>query len=264
MTEKFIYLSNPYRSDRIPVGTCEAGYHDGVLYPSNPDSKGKTFIRGIGWVKLKKVKEIPVYDNTYEGWDKYLNEYGKHCLYYSITGGDLNDWDCCTDKQRQEFNSILFVDIDNYVEFTDAWKRLNEIQRSVLEKYETTKNDFFTNKYYFKPSYNLAGCFYLPYYPNMDVVADDQKLFEAYSYITEEKYKQSDSKYMELRNKPIKDMTDAEEDYCIEFSKKCNLFVREKLNSFTECMKDRISIIYGEEATELYEKLMHVCVPPKK
>lgn len=253
LLEQLIHLSDIFQSHRVPTDPFKAGYHENTLYPSDSDKKGQTFIHGIGEVKLKKLKEIPVYDGTINGWNDYLEKYGKFCLFYSITGGDLNGWDCASDRQRQEFNAIILCGVDKYLEFVRLWKRFNDIQHQVLDKYDP----FFTKNFFLKPSYTLGGCYYLPYYPNMDVIADDETLFKTFCFITEQEYNDTDAKIKKLWNVPTSELTDLDELYLSDFAKKRSIYMREKMDGFTECMRERIIELYGTEAQELYNELMN-------
>ncbi len=172
----------------------------GELHPCTYQSdakKGKyeSFIRGTGWKKSKKVYQVPVYKGTTkEEWEAYLNEHGKYCLFYSITGKQLGDDDCVIWGAKQEFHVAIGVGYEYMANFLTKINALNaKIQKIVLEKHNV---DIFSdrmqwnggkptddgwiisqgNLFVVKPCYSLMAYFLTK--PHIDPIVDDQKLWK--------------------------------------------------------------------------------------
>lgn len=202
------------------------------------------FIRGGGLFKVneKRVVEVPLYDYENEGdWNEYLGKYGMYCLFYSLTGEDYFSADCCLLHTRNEFQSLIWndIDINKYQIYIKAIKRIQEIQKEKLIEYGADKWDI--EKCLFYPSYNF-GFSWLVSPPYLDTIRDDEKL--------ERCYRMKRSKEMS-DNVGIRTFKDAK-----AFCDIIDMEMDETNGVFPICMSDRIKFLYGEECQTLYRMIL--------
>ncbi len=167
---------------------------------NDESTKFEAFIRGIGWKKAKKGYKIPVFrGETLEEMQAYLKQHGKYCLFFSITGFELNSGDCVVWAMQQEFNVALSIGFEYVSGFVKRLNDLNaKIQKIVMDKhgvdvlsgtFQKTKQDNFTGSYdlfYVKPAYSLMAYFLTK--PHLDVVNDDSKLWKHYTAVNSFKH----------------------------------------------------------------------------
>jgi len=193
----------------------------------------ESFIRGTGWKKSKKGYEVPVYrGTTQDEFQAYLNEYGKYCLFFSITGFQLGSGDCVVWAAQQEFNVILSVGYDYVAPFLE---RLNAINQKIAKRVQEEHGvDVFSNKvqftkqeqcvgsydlFYIKPHYSVMA--YCLTKPHIDPVTDDEKLWKHYVAVNGHKY------------------------------------VQDNEGKFPVSVKDRLTFLFGKEVAKEYEELMN-------
>lgn len=196
-----------------------------------------SFIRGTGWKNSKKGYKIPVYKGTTkEEWESYLSEYGKYCLFFSITGFQLGSDDCVVWAAQQEFNVTLGVGYDYMEGFLGKLNDLNsKIQKIVMDKYKLdifhTGHQWHGGKYsetswiiserdlfVVRPQYSLMAYFLTK--PHIDPVSDDSKLWKHFVNVIGHN----------------------------------NLDEMEK--EFPVSVRDRLTYLFSKEVSDDYEKLM--------
>lgn len=195
------------------------------------------FYNGFGWIRLsgRKIYEIPLYDGEPAGWKKYIEQYGRFCLYYSINGKMINN-DCCDFREIQEFFSICNSDAEKYPAFVDAYLQMNEIQERIInETFEgkrllTSERD----KLFFRPCYSIMG-FAFPF--SVDVITDDGRL-EAFWRA----YRAKDLSWPACVAKDFVEQVDRE--------------IGTENEVFPTCMSERIKMIYGSECDRIYEGVL--------
>lgn len=207
---------------------------EGDLHPccyQSDAKKGKfeAFIRGKGWKKAKKAQLVPLFEGTTKAdFEAYLKTWGKYCLFYAITGKELNSGDCIVWHAQQEFIVLLSVGYDYIQSFYERITAINRIIDATIKKhlnvteittrYIQNKKGFFSTDKFFqvRPTYSLMAYFITA--PHVDVVSDDDKLWKH---------------FVELY-KP----TEAE------------------MQAFPVSMRDRLTFLFGKEASDMYEAVM--------
>ena len=204
-----------------------------VLYPCTYQLSAKSgdyraFVRGTGWKKAKEAVIIPVYSGTTKDeFEAYLTTYGKECLYYSMTGYELNSNDCCAWHSTQEFQVLLSVGYDYMESFHAEISKINTLISNSIKNYlgvtEITRwievgDKFYSSTDFFevRPCYSMMVYFLTA--PHVDVINDDSKL----------------EKHFIALHKPTE----------IE------------MNNFPESMKDRIIFLFGKDVADLYHSIM--------
>jgi hypothetical protein len=287
---ELIFLKEPYRADRAPNANFLAVKHNKEIYPLHyQDDKKETFIMGFGYVKIakKQLFTVPVYSRKVKDWDTYLEKYGKYCLYYSLSGGHLEDRDCCTIRQQEEFYRILHCGgAVKFSQFANNFNKFHKIQEDVIEKLPGICK-LYSDDIYIKPAYSISilGCA-----PYMDSINDDRKLEKTYLYIRKHNLKQAhrlNDEYAETskaKDIAFKEMKRLENINCsnVEYWKMRDKFDELKDQSwnlyckidaeitdialkeigagkvFPICMKDRMSFLFGEEAVHHYINCMEI------
>lgn len=197
----------------------------------------KSFIRGTGWKSSKKGYKIPVFTgNTTEEIQAYIDEYGKFCLFYSITGFQLNCNDCVVWAMQQEFSVALSVGFDYVAKFTKRVNDLNtKIQKIVMDKHKVdvlsntfqwtggkySENSQIISEYdlfNLRPAYSIMAYFLTK--PHVDVLNDDSRLEKHYRAVTSFKH---------IETKP---------------------------NEFPVSMKKRLEFLFSKEVARDYEAIM--------
>lgn len=193
----------------------------------------ESFIRGTGWKKSKKGYEVPVYrGTTKEEFQAYLEEHGKYCLFFSITGKQLGSGDCVVWAAQQEFNVLLSVGYDYVAGFLE---KLNAINKKIADRVQKEHGvDIFLSKVQFtkqeqcvgnydlfvlKPQYSVMAYFLTK--PHIDPVNDDDKLWKHYVAVNGHKH-----------------VTDNEDEFPVS-------------------VRDRLTFLFGEEVANDYENLMN-------
>lgn len=216
---------------------------DGELHPKTSSGK-QIFIYGKGW-KTPKGKGIliPLLPNLkYESVKSHIEEFGKNCTFYAITGYEIRSQDCCAFASSQEFNvatSKMPESLEYVAECVSEIKKVNQkIYQLMLEKYGIdmegrnyqyckddpehknliVKNDLF----WLRPHYSLMAYFLTK--PHLDVVSDDGKLWKH---------------FVELYPGDKLDLVHEE---------KCELPIQ---------MKARLEFLFNKEISEDYERIMN-------
>lgn len=160
-------------------------YHKSTLKAIERGESAEAFIYGHGWKKSKRYYEIPLFDYENGDYSEYIESWGSGCLYYSLTGKNVNDWDCCYIRSRQIFKVCLQVGFEIIGQAELELKDLNDqIQKIIYtkygshENYEFVKRDLFDLRY----SYSLMGLMITR--PHLDVVADDKRLEHHWNRLT--------------------------------------------------------------------------------
>lgn len=259
---KFVYIGKDNES-RIPKDTFkaiklttrdkrkmhpewelgEAKKTEIIVPDTNGYSNGEVFVYGLGWKKMteKNTIEVPVFSGYVEDWDNYLKQYGKECLFYSISGYDLNSMDCCAYNVRREFHSLLQCDggIEKYQTYVNTILKIREIQKQKIEEtFSPFVSDWFvkdlTKKLLFNPSF---GIMFLIFEPYLDTIEDDGKLETFYRK----------KRYYELRGKY---------ESVVEIDDIITKEMDEEDGVFPVCMSNRMSVIYGDECNRLYDYIL--------
>ena len=215
-------------------------YHEGVLYPldDKPDAK-EMFIYGVGWKKIGKSKRyaIPRFSMRSEDWQSYRNLYGDHILFYSLTNSQLNSGDCCDYCARQEFLSIRNKDLVHYMGFVKLWCQFNELQQKrLMEIYPYDKNGWLRGRKSIRPSF---GWGFITFDPSMNPIDNDKLLWEHQCELFHRKCKEQGVNVSLTHlllgfDHPEYDV----------------------MKDFPVSVHDRMLHVFGEEMTELYEKLL--------
>lgn len=203
------------------------------LYPCTYQSDAKkgeyeSFVRGRGWKKSKKGILVSKFKGeSVSDLNSYLKDWGKECLFYSITGFNTNSDDCVIWAARQEFIVSLSVGFEYVAGLTGKINVLNEkIKQIVKEKhgidmeehrYQYTKEKRLVSiddLFLIRPSYSLMAYFLTK--PNLDVIRDDDRLWKHY----------------------------------------VNLNGIENESEFPVCMRDRLTFLFSKEISDGYEQIM--------
>lgn len=223
---EFFYLQTTKR----PTTDFKAIKVNNTLYPAKLNNSGKyeSFIFGIGWKQRKNVYNIPYFKNpSIKGLNNYLKEYGKYCLYFALTGRNLNNKDIVYESERNEFNVACEIGFDKINEIASKVNELNcKIFDIVYKKHgvsiyhdmvQTTKqgNIVFRDLFQAKIEYSIMGLILTPK-PNLNPVVDDQKLWKHFKAL-----------YPEIPE-----------------------------NKFPVSVKERLEYLFSKEVSELYEDIL--------
>lgn len=216
---QYFYLGKDYRSKKIDEETFKAyKYKDKdtkkvILYPIvpsfNDEFPTEIFIYGVGRKKIgKNIIEVPVFDNNFENWNKYLDKYGVYCLFYSIDGTEYNTQDCCWLNRQMEFRSILKYGIEDYIEFINNFSKLYDIQLNtirnkylpLMREYNCVwgKDETLFREYCFSPCYNMVYSFITTKY-SVDVLSDDKRMEKLYKDYRKADLRSKSVSYKEYR-----------------------------------------------------------------
>lgn len=247
-----------------------------IMYPQDLPEKDKIFIYGVGYVKFGKTNkvEVPVFSGEIEDWDDYLEKYGKHCLYYSLTGELLNSGSFVHSEEKKEFDSIFCMDgcydygIRDHQKFVEKALRIEEIQNEVLDK--LFDNKYLKDKLRFKPVFSIFGC---PLIPMYDSLNDDGKLHDFYVEKRLKELYEQHPKFNEIETLELK--MDCVRDACGRRSHEYNKLIekydemyteiktdnmriinKELIDVFPVSVSDRMKMLYGEECEKLYESVI--------
>ena len=205
------------------------------LVPTEYYDGKEVFVNGIGYIKAKQLKDVPVFSNKLEEWDDYVQKYGYQCLFYSLTGYSHDSHDCCAYQMIREFNSIICskIDLKEYNEFINLFRKINAYQLKEFNSHPYIPQTEY-DEYYFRPLFNIGGI--LNVRPNCDTIADDDKMEMFYRRIRCHVIR----KQGHLSNKEIIEVIDKE------------------INSgeFPIAMGERIRLLFGKECADIYDKLM--------
>jgi hypothetical protein len=208
------------------------------FYPIMDEDSNEIFIKFIGRKKIneKRIREIPFFNLEIENWENYAKKYGKRCLFYSLTGKDLDSDNCCDLSEIREFLSLAnnVKELKIYNKFIDTIKEIQKIQNEKLDK--LPKEIIWPNKdsFLFFPSYSFL-CLITS--PMMDTPMDDSKM--------EKLFKRT--KYIGLQES-------------LSYSEKLKI-VDDSVNDekeFPIAMYDRITYLYGKNCQELYSKALEL------
>lgn len=229
------------------AGKFKAISYKGIIYPQGIQSGKEVFIRGTGYVKGKPVN-VPLFSGLVKDYDTYMEKYGKYCMYYSLTNGrELNSGDLADGRSKNEFEQLVYFGIEKFVPYMDMAIELDNIVQTTILQYFENKNNYFYKSLYESvrliPTYNLGFSFML-FPASMDVVRDDKKLERAYC----------EFEFMKHCKKNGSDYYDGK----FEFIETLRVKIENGASEFPECMDDRIKLLYGERASELYKKLISV------
>jgi hypothetical protein len=283
---ELIFLNSPYRTDRVPQQPFYAIKYKGELHPFKDKNEKEIFIYGAGRIKIKKqsIVSVPLYSKKISEWNTYLNEYGKRCLYYSLTGDYLGNQDCCMIRQQQEFGCIVKYGPEKFSQFALNFNAFQKIQRDVINALPDICL-LYSKDMHITPRYSIVYSF-LTCAPYMDAITDDKKLENTYIYKRKhelrlkhplyseflEIQKERDGMYKVLRadSYPSSDCFDIKCKYdelerdCAHLYDKINADLRSAVSKeietgvFPVCMKDRMSFLFGEEAAKYYINCMNV------
>lgn len=198
----------------------------------NKTDKG-VFIYGVGYKKINKLKiiDVPVIDSR-TNLTEYLNLYGEKCLYFGLTSQILGGNDCCWTSIQYEFQAMVYVGIDKWIDFVDKFNTLkSEIVKIYLDKYgvnpyldmvQYTKNDVcvFRNGLFILKLNHFISYPFGRITPFLDVIKDDDALCNT-------------NYFCKLNAKLDSD------------------------NDFPESVKDRLAFIFDESVALKYEQLLN-------
>lgn len=303
---QFYYLGKSYGSKLPKTDSFKAyKYTDKetkkiTLYPITDNNDKEIFIYGIGHKKIAKTKviDVPVFDLNPNHWDEYREKYGDYCLYYSIDGTTLDSWDCCQERKRQEYKSILMTGVKKYDKFINLFNKLAGIQMEVIkskylpliQKYTGFAETYLLERYTFMPQYNEIFSFCI-IKATPDILRDDRQMenlykdyrtavlkdksedYKEYLKLEEEKKqfrenykKEHNTKHFGIDSVPYKIYAEYEnlDEKCYEcyrkVTKEIDEIVDNEINTdndiFPTSVEDRIKYLFGEEALNLYNKLV--------
>lgn len=181
-----------------------------ILYPQTHDyNDNSIFVRGIGWKKFGKTNKVyvPLFSGKIDDWDTYLNEYGKNCLFYSLSGYSLDDCDCCACNSIYEFLSLLQCKggIKGYQQYVESIEKIQAIQTKVFNEKLGFMTGYSKSKFIhdnlIKPCYRVFLFITIPY---LDTPTDDDKLEHFYRTYRNHEIKTSHKNYgtmLELEKK---------------------------------------------------------------
>jgi len=206
---------------------------DNEYYPLQYGIKDKdVFIYGVGRKKFlkKNVVKVEKMDNV----QSYLDKYGKHVTFFVLTNHLLNSRDCCYINLNNEFDVMLHIGVDKWIEFVSRYRKLfsdmNEVYKTkfgiVMEydKMQTTNkgNIVFRDKIFVL---SLTHYIFYPFrcLPFLDCVSHDGLLENTY-------------KSCVLGG-----------NYDIDLDK----------TDFPESVSDRLTYIFNSEISKEYENIMN-------
>lgn len=255
-----------------------------ILYPKTDDFyDDKVFVSGIGWKKFSKTNKIlvPLFSGNIEDWDAYLNEYGKECLYYSLTGYSLDDGDCCASNSRDEFYSILQCNggITKYQSFVEKIKRIQEIQTQIindkLSYLSEWERKYFIEQNIVRPCFRILMFIISPY---LDTIEDDIRMRRFYCKYRKHEIETSHPEYnrmtelTELMKEEGQKGIYVHTQKYVEYQKERDEIrgrIKELVDStlseeidkydngvFPVCSKERMRILFGDECVELYDYIL--------
>lgn len=240
--------------------------------------ENEIFIYGLGRRKFGKTNkiEVPVFSGNLEDWDEYLKTYGRYCLYYSLTGYELDCFDACACPTQYEFLSILQCKggIKKYQKYIDNIFKIREIQeKKITETFKGSKSKYYLESMLkelsTEPSFAIMGCSMPPYLNSM---ADDEKLENFYTekrkieFWNAHNYKsrldEISNRMKELRKQNEDDelLEDEYSSLYTEIFNEWNQVISKEIYGddpvFPISMSKRMEMIYGKECVELYDKIL--------
>lgn len=236
-------LSKRDKEELYPSWSEEQIKKTTVLYPQDSLNNDEVFVYGLGWKKFTKTNKVfvPLFSGEIEDWDNYLKEYGKECLFYSLSGYSLDSNDCCAYNSVNEFYSLLQCKggIEKYQSYVSAMTRIREIQMDkIKEIFSSYVSEWMvkhiTDKCLFRPSMRIFMFITSPY---LDTPEDDNKLEIVYRK----------KRYYELK-----------EQYADNIVQIDNIIRKEIEDGvvFPICMSERLEMIYGKECNNLYNYIL--------
>ena len=275
-------LSNKDKRELHPSWREETIKNTSVLCPCSSDDK-EVFVYGLGWKKLGKKNwiNVPLFSGEIEDWDNYLNEYGKDCLFYSLTGYSLQSNDCCANNMISEFLSLLQCKggIEQYQKYVENIEAIQEIQTKVFEEKLSYMSEYerksFIDKNLIRPCYRVFLFITTPY---LDTPNDDDKLERFYRTYRNHEIKTSHPEYARMteldklvREEMKKGFYCYSKDYYIykgeldAIHKRITDHILDVLaeeteegekNVFPICMADRIRFLFGDKCHNLYDYIL--------
>lgn len=255
-----------------------------VLYPQDsPMDENEVFVRGLGWKKFGKTNKVlvPLFSGEIEDWDNYLKEYGRECLFYSLSGYNLNDMDCCASNSQDEFLSLMQCEggIEQYQKFVENIETIQEIQTKVFNEKLSFMSDYqrktFIEKNLIRPCFRIFIMIMSPY---LDTPKDDDKLETFYRTYRKHEIETSHPDYKRMIE--VKGLMNDEAnngsfyytqkylDYKQEYDTlyhTITCYVTDTLaeeigegekNVFPVCMSDRMKFLFGDECNDLYDYIL--------
>lgn len=278
---KALRLSKRDKEKLFPLWNEEKLKKTEILYPQTDrfGEDNEVFVRGLGYKKFGKTNMVvvPVYDMEIDNWDEYLNKYGKYCLFYSLSGYSLDDFDCCALSSQREFYSLLQCNggIKKYQEYVDMILKIQEIQTNKLKEMFSYLYDWeikqIIQEKLFRPCYSIMFMTMPPY---LDTPADDDKLESIYRKkryndlkITHHLYKEY--KELDILAQKEKEIESHSNDY-EDLRDKMYLLKKEIRNDivsvidkeieegkvFPIYMSERMTLLFGEECNRLYDSIL--------
>lgn len=275
-------LSNKDKKELYPSWDEETIKNTSVLCPCGLGDK-EVFVYGLGWKKLGKKNwvNVPLFSGEIEDWDNYLKEYGKECLFYSLTGYSLKSNDCCANNMVEEFLSLLQCKggIEQYQKYVENIEAIQEIQTEVFNEKLSYMTDYsrkkFINKNLIRPCYRVFLFISTPY---LDTPTDDNKLECFYRTYRNHEIKTSHPDYarmVELRESVRKEAVEnpyVSTEMYYEHKEELDA-IRKRItdhildvlaeeteegekNVFPICMADRMKFLFGEECHNLYKYIL--------
>ena len=275
-------LTNKDKRVLYPSWDEETIKNTSVLCPCDLGDK-EVFVYGLGWKKLGKKNwvNVPLFSGEIEDWDNYLEEYGKECLFYSLTGYSLKSNDCCAYKMVGEFLSLLQCKggIEQYQKYVENIEAIQEIQREVFNEKLSYMTDYsrenFINKNLIRPCYRVFLFISTPY---LDTPKDDDKLECFYRTYRSHEIKMKHPEYSRMvelrelvRKEAIEGINSSTQKYCEHkkeldtINKRITQYVFDTLadeindgdkNVFPICMADRIRFLFGDKCHNLYNYIL--------
>ena len=275
-------LSSKDKRELYPFWDEETVKNTSVLYPCSYDDK-ELFVYGLGWKKLGKKNwiNVPLFSGEIEDWDNYLNEYGKDCLFYSLTGYSLQSNDCCASNMISEFLSLLQCKggIGEYQKYVENIEAIQEIQREVFNEKLSYMGEYerksFIDKNLIRPCYRVFLFITTPY---LDTPNDDDKLECFYRTYRNHEIKTSHPEYARMaelrelvRKEAVENIYSSTQKYC-EHKEELDAITERithnvldtladeinegEKNVFPICMADRIRFLFGDKCHNLYNYIL--------
>lgn len=224
-----------------------------ILYPMSETDGNSVFIYGQGWKKVNKknIIDVPYFSGNVEDWDNYIEHYGKRCLFFSLTGEDLNSSDAAVWMARKEFAAI--DDIRKHTKFMVKLHELQKVQTPIIESYKERVDYplYLVKENLFEPSYDLGGkigdgsledrlASRILIGAHLDPMADERKMR---------------SLYYKLRMKELHPDTDTLFDTAEEVEAE---LANDKL--WPVSIEDQMLKLYGPKVTSLYKELLELAL----
>lgn len=283
------------RTNKDKDNWCEKPFYFIPITDGNI-KEGAVFVRGKGWMDIKKAKvfEIPTYEynGNNQSLQDYAKEYGVEALHYSITGQQIDFWEY---NIYNEFCSLLQNpnQLELYKDDT-LIKVYDSLLKAMTLGYDKLEKEF---KVYGKPYVEIVpqfvalGKLIKPIYMNtmlvntqleiiykqwrgnilteekkklygIEIMDNDIKgLFDEWSYIepTNEEELNEKTRIKTLWDKMVSERRHLMTTIIEEVGKQVAMELETNNGIFPTTIKDRLRFFFGEDVAKKYEILSNLC-----